>query len=96
MTYFYFRENPDGTYSLSPIYKEFGEDWKIMGSWSVLPARLLGLSWADYLRYCIQCGAEVRGKEHIYPIIRWKEKNLDFINDLNKRATYLIKVKETK
>ena len=92
MNYFYYRENPDGTYSLSPLYKEFGEDWKIMGSWSVLPARLLGLSWPNYLRYCMKCGADVKGKNHHYPIIHWKEKNKDFLDELNKRANYLIKV----
>lgn len=91
-TYFYYRENPDGTYSLSPMYKEFDEDWRIMGSWSVLPARLFGLSWANYLRYCIKNGADVRGKNHIYPIIHWKEKNKDFLDELNKRANCLIKV----
>lgn len=84
--YFYYRENPDGTYAICPMYKEFKEDWRIMGSWAVLPARLLGLSWPDYLRYCIQNGATVKGKEHIYPIISWKEKNIRFLNDLNIRA----------
>lgn len=91
-TWFMYRENPDGKSTIVPIYKNFGEDWKIMGSWAVLPARLFGLSWADYLRYCRQCGADVRGKTHQYPIIAWNEKNNEFLDELNKRANQLIKI----
>ena len=89
-TYFYYRENPDSSYSICPMYKEFNEDWKIMGSWAVLPARLFGISWPDYLRYCIQNGAKVVGREHIYPIIKWDKPNKEFINELNHRANKLI------
>ena len=91
-TWFMYRENPDGKFTIVPNYKNFGEDWKIMGSWAVLPARLFGLSWADYLRYCRQCGADVRGKAHQYPIIVWDKKNNEFLDELNKRANQLIKI----
>ena len=61
-----------------------------MGSWAVLPARLFGLSWPDYLRYCVQSGAKVRGREHIYPMIIWDIPNKIFINELNERANALL------
>lgn len=92
-TYFYYREQPSGGYMICPMYKEFGEDWRIMGSWAVLPARLFGLSYPDYLRYCIMHGAQVFGKEHRYPTILWKEKNNGFILELNRRANALIQIK---
>lgn len=84
--FFYYREQPDGKYMVCPVYKEFPEDWRIMGSWAVLPARLFGLSWPDYLRYCVQSGAKVRGREHICPMIIWDIPNKIFINELNERA----------
>ena len=92
MKWFEYRENTDGRFSIIPVYKNFKEDWKIMGSWSVLPARIFGLSWPDYLRYCIQNGAIVVGKEHRYPYISWKEKNVEFLNDLNRRANIVIQL----
>ena len=57
-----------------------------------MPARIFGLSWPDYLRYCIQNGATVVGKEHRYPYISWKEKNVEFLNDLNRRANIVIQL----
>lgn len=91
-TWFWWREEPDGTFAILPMYKNFPEDWCIMGSWSVLPARLLGLSWPDYLRFCIQQGATVTGKNHLYPIIKWKKKNEALMAELNKRANILIRI----
>jgi len=39
------------------------------GSYNVLSARLLGLTYADYLRYCRDvCGAELVGKGCLYPV----------------------------
>ena len=90
--FFTWRDNPDGTYSIAPMYKEFGEDWRIMGSWSVLPARLFGLSWPNYLRYCISLGARVTGKQHLYPTIKWEKPNYKILDELNRRANLLIKV----
>lgn len=90
MKYFTYRDNPDGTWSLVPDFEVWGYDWCISGSWNVLGARVMGLSWSNYLRYCMQCGATVQGKNHLYPIVHWKEKNLDFLDELNRRANYLI------
>lgn len=97
ITYFQYREQPDGKgYMICPMYHRFGEDWCIKGSWNVLPARFFGLSYPDYLRYCIFNGALVIGKNQMYPTILWKEKNNDFILELNKRANALIKIMEVK
>jgi hypothetical protein len=93
INYFCYRERPDGKYMIAPIYKEFGEDWRIMGSWAVLPARLFGLSFPDYLRYCIMHGANVWGKNHYYPIVVWEQKNEGFLLELNRRANALIQIK---
>ncbi len=89
--FFVYRDNPDGSWSLCPNFEVWGDEWCVNGSWSVLGARLFGLSWANYLRYCMQNGASVQGKNHLYPIIHWKEKNLDFLNELNRRAERLVR-----
>lgn len=94
ISYFTYREQPNGGYTICPIYKEFGEDWYIEGSWAVLPARFFGLSFPDYLRYCRMHGAEIIGKNQYYPLIYWKEKNNGFLLELNRRANALIKIKE--
>ena len=40
----------------------------MVGSLNVLPARLLNLGYADYLRFCRDIlGAELKGKNHLYP-----------------------------
>lgn len=46
------------------------------GSGHVLQARLLGLSYAEYLRFCyhIADGAvTIRGKNSLYPVAYWKK-----------------------
>ena len=94
ISYFTYLEQPNGGYTICPIYKEFGADWYSEGSWAVLPARFFGLSFPDYLRYCRMHGAEIIGKNQYYPLIYWKEKNNGFLLELNRRANILIKIKE--
>ena len=46
------------------------------GSGHVLQARLLGISYAEYLRFCyhIADGAvTIRGKNSLYPVAYWKK-----------------------
>ena len=39
------------------------------GSYNVICARLMGLSYAQYLRFCRDCcGAEIIGKNSLYPV----------------------------
>ena len=59
------------------------------GSFAVLPARLMNLTYPDYLRLCRdEFGAEIIGKNSDYPIAYFpKSKNLfQFIHLLNSRA----------
>lgn len=60
------------------------------GSFAVLPARLMNLSYPNYLRMCRdELGAEIVGKNSLYPIAYFaKGKNLfQLIRLLNSRAT---------
>lgn len=43
-------------------------------SFVVLPARLLGMKYTDYLRWCRSKGGELRGKTG-YTIVYFKDKN---------------------
>ena len=59
------------------------------GSFAVLPARLLGLSFADYLRMCRDIlGAEIIGKGSKYPVAYFPKNatTRQFIKLLNGRA----------
>ena len=64
-----------------------------LGSLSVLPARIMNLSYAQYLRFCrdIVLG-EIRGKGNLYPVPYFKQNKLtnQFVKLLNKRAEYII------
>lgn len=43
-------------------------------SYNVVPARLLGFTYSDYLRWCRSCGAELRGKVgYTHPL--WHNEN---------------------
>lgn len=58
------------------------------GSFNILPARLLNLSYAQYLRFCRDViGGELGGKNHTYPTVYF-DKNLTtvaFVKLLNSR-----------
>jgi len=48
-------------------------DISTSGSFGILPARLMGLSYAQYLRMCRdECGAEIIGKNCLYPTAYFK------------------------
>jgi hypothetical protein len=71
--------------TLPPMYTE--------GSFNLLPARLLGLSYAEYLRYCRDVyGAEIIGKNNQYPIPYFNSNSSagDLIRTLNTRMGLLI------
>lgn len=89
--YFEYREHGVKGYVIIPIYKEFSESM-IRGSYGLLPCRITGLSWPQYLRYCMQHGAHVYGKHSKYPTAVWDEPNMEFLNMLNQRANELAKV----
>ena len=64
-----------------------------IGSLNVLPARLLNLHYADYLRFCRDIlFADVRGKNKLYPVPYFKRDALldQFIKLLNARAEFVL------
>ena len=63
------------------------------GSYNVICARLMGLTYAQYLRLCRDCfGAEIIGKGSMYPVAYFKlsEKLKDLIDGLNARANLVL------
>lgn len=63
------------------------------GSYNVICARLMGLTYAQYLRMCRDCfGAEIIGKGSHYPVAYFKlSKELnDLIEQLNARANLVL------
>ena len=63
------------------------------GSYNIIQARLMGLTYAQYLRMCRDCfGAEIIGKDSKYPVAYFKpSKELDaLIDNLNARANLVL------
>ena len=80
-----------GKYIIRPVHENFHLD-STEGSFNVICARLMGLSYAQYLRMCRDCfGAEIIGKDSPYPVAYFKLSNElnDLIENLNARA-YLV------
>lgn len=67
--FFYLEESP-----LNPGKYTVRLDFSLLPIWStssynVLMARVMGLDWAEFLRYCRDvAGADVWGKGHLYPV----------------------------
>lgn len=70
------------------------------GSYNVLLARLMNLSYADYLRMCRDLyGAEIIGKNKLYPVAYFSgetEKLKELVKLLNKRVELALKHKGEK
>ena len=63
------------------------------GSFHVIGARLMGLTYAQYLRMCRDCfGAEIVGKGSIFPVPYFKLSQglMDLIDQLNARANLVL------
>lgn len=92
MKYFYFEESPymDTWDILAVKHEEFPFVMaNIHSSFNVLPARLLGLSYAEYLRFCRDTlGAKIMGRNNKYPIAYFRStpETQQFLKLLNKRA----------
>lgn len=74
--------------SMLPIKTE-----NMTGSYNVLPARLMNLSYAQYLRMCRDLfGAEIVGKNSYYPVALFRKgKILDqFVKLLNSRMELVL------
>lgn len=63
------------------------------GSFHIIGARLMGLTYADYLRMCRDCfGAEIIGKNsyYPYPVFKLSDKLEELIKNLNARANLVL------
>ena len=63
------------------------------GSFHVIGARLMGLTYAQYLRMCRDCfGAEIVGKGSVFPVPYFKLSQglADLIDNLNARASLIL------
>ena len=83
--------NP-GKFIIRPVHENFHLDYT-EGSFSVIGARLFGISYASFLRMCRDCyGAELIGKNSKYPVAYFKQsKGLELLlEDLNTRANLVL------
>lgn len=97
MKYFTFKETSNQGWMLCPNWDAFwSEGQQIQGGFNVICARVAGLSWAQWLRFCRQNGASLYGKEHKYVCAIWKEPNKEFEKMMNMRATELAKLVDFK
>lgn len=81
-----------GKYIIRPIHDNFHLN-STDGSFNIICARLMGLTYAQYLRMCRDCfGAEIIGKGSIYPVAYFKfsEKLVDLVENLNARANLVL------
>ena len=81
-----------GKWIVRPVHENFhlGET---TGSYNLICARLLGLTYAQYLRMCRDCfGAEIIGKGSMYPVAYFKRSiELDaLIEFLNVQASLIL------
>ena len=88
--YFVFRESSNNGWTICPKHEAFGTP-AIQGSYALFACRLLGISWPDWLRLCVQNGAKLYGKNMPYVHAIWREPNKDFLKIVNQRANELAK-----
>ena len=81
-----------GKWIVRPVLDNFHLD-STSGSFNVICARLFNLDYPQYLRMCRDCfGAEIIGKNSMYPVAYFKRSNeLDaLIDNLNARANLVL------
>lgn len=81
-----------GKWRVVPVHDNFYLK-STSGSFNIICARVMGLSYAQYLRMCRDClGAEIVGKGSICPVAYFKRsKELDSLIDfLNVRANLIL------
>ena len=70
--YFILEESPyrPGKYTIAVNFDKFPSHLSTTGSFNILAARLLNLSYAQYLRFCRDvAGGEIVGKNTVYPTV---------------------------
>lgn len=95
--FFYVDETPyhEGKYIISIVHESFNLH-NFKGSCNCIPAKLMMLSYANYLRYCRDYfGAELIGKNQKYPIALFpdKKKAEELVKELNRRAAVVVDIK---
>lgn len=81
-----------GKWMIRPIYDNFHLD-STEGSFNLICARLMSLTYPQYLRMCRDCfGAEIIGKDSNYPVAYFKrgEELEGLIALLNMRANLVL------
>lgn len=81
-----------GKYIIRPIHDNFYLK-HTKGSYNIICARVMGLSYPQYLRMCRDCfGAELVGKGSLYPVAYFKKTNelLALVEHLNARANLIL------
>lgn len=92
--YFALAENPyqPGKYMIT-IDFDLLPEMRTNGSYFVLFARLMNLSFAQWIRFCRDCfDGEVVGKKSLYPSVYFKKntKTVALVRLLNSRMNYVI------
>lgn len=93
--YFVLEESPSrhGKYTIHLNFDKFPSQLSTSGSFNLLPARLLNLSYAQYLRFCRDIvGGEIAGKNTIYPIVYFNKTMTTnaFVRLLNSRMNLVV------
>lgn len=93
-TCFKIEESPSnpGKVFITPVHENFLLKYT-SGSYNVICARLMNLSYAQYLRFCRDCcGAQIVGKGHMYPIAYFShgERVQALCRLLNTRANVIL------
>ena len=96
--YFFIEESPykPGKYTIRMDFDKF-PNISTCGSYNVLPARLMGISYPDYCRACRDLfGAEIIGKGEMYPVVYFKKtaEAQMLVNILNKRMELIMKLRK--
>lgn len=92
--YFKLEESPyrPGKYTISIDFDKL-PPMNTSGSYNILFARLMGLSYAQYLRFCRDIvGAELTGKGHVYPVAYFSKtmNTVAFVRLLNSRMNLIM------
>ena len=93
--YFVLEESPSrpGKYTIRLNFDKYPSQLSTSGSFNLLPARLLNLSYAQYLRFCRDIvGGEIAGKNTIYPIVYFNKTMTTnaFVRLLNSRMNLVV------
>lgn len=84
--------NYPGKWVIRPVHENFHLE-RTNGSFNLIAARLMNLSYAQYLRFCRDiCGAEIYGKNTKYPIAYFKNTPVlgQLVRLLNNRANLVL------